>query len=102
MILSMVVLIVNESRGTGASAIYPLLACQSEPNWEFVATGVYKQRLSDSFTQCVNLKTDIDDLSVEVARNNVDSNGLCRRIQVIQVDPKDPILSPLSSSRWLP
>jgi len=25
--------------GTGASAIYPLLACKMEPSWNFIATG---------------------------------------------------------------
>jgi 23S rRNA A1618 N6-methylase RlmF len=25
--------------GTGASAIYPLLACKMEPSWDFIATG---------------------------------------------------------------
>jgi len=25
--------------GTGASAIYPLLACKMEPSWKFIATG---------------------------------------------------------------
>ena len=27
------------SRGTGASAIYPLLGCRLEPSWKFLVTG---------------------------------------------------------------
>ena len=28
-------------RGTGASAIYPLLGCRVDPGWKFVATGLF-------------------------------------------------------------
>ncbi|KAF8263124.1 hypothetical protein EI94DRAFT_1773028 [Lactarius quietus] len=52
--------------GTGASAIYPLLACRLSPNWHFVATG------------------------------NVDRNGLSERISVLPADPTGPILFPLT------
>ncbi|KAF9239475.1 hypothetical protein BU15DRAFT_88026 [Melanogaster broomeanus] len=48
-------------RGTGASAIYPLLACRLEPNWCFVAT-------------------DIDKESLISAQQNVERNGLSDRV----------------------
>ncbi|KAF5385020.1 hypothetical protein D9615_001020 [Tricholomella constricta] len=53
--------------GTGASAIYPLLACAREPSWRFIAT-------------------EIDDLSYGYAQANMRSNGLSDRIQVVKVD----------------
>ncbi|GLB43625.1 putative protein of unknown function (DUF890) [Lyophyllum shimeji] len=53
--------------GTGASAIYPLLACTLEPTWTFVAT-------------------ELDDRSFTYARDNVRSNGLSDRIRVVKID----------------
>ncbi|RDB24347.1 putative methyltransferase-like protein C27D7.08c [Hypsizygus marmoreus] len=53
--------------GTGASAIYPLLACRLEPEWTFVAT-------------------EIDQHSFDQAQTNVASNGLTDRIRVVKVE----------------
>ncbi|KAK5944133.1 hypothetical protein PMZ80_003414 [Knufia obscura] len=50
--------------GTGASAIYPLLACRQRPPWLFLAT-------------------EIDARSKEFAERNVKDNGLASRIKVI-------------------
>ncbi|KAI0824476.1 S-adenosyl-L-methionine dependent methyltransferase [Trametes gibbosa] len=65
--------------GTGASAIYPLLGCRTCPEWTFVAT-------------------DIDELSLQSARDNVRQNGLQDRIDVRKADPAAPILAPLLES----
>ncbi|KAH9966325.1 hypothetical protein BGW80DRAFT_1230306 [Lactifluus volemus] len=62
--------------GTGASAIYPLIACRLSPNWHFVAT-------------------DIDSVSLLSAQSNIDSNGLSERITLIRADPTGPIMIPL-------
>ncbi|KAH9176089.1 S-adenosyl-L-methionine dependent methyltransferase [Lactarius sanguifluus] len=62
--------------GTGASAIYPLLACRLSPNWRIVAT-------------------DVDTVSLASARANVDRNGLSECIGVLRADPTGPILFPL-------
>ncbi|KAJ8080938.1 hypothetical protein PM082_017773 [Marasmius tenuissimus] len=63
--------------GTGASAIYPLLACRLEPRWRFVVT-------------------ELDDLSEEYARENVKSNNLDDRIQILKASQTGPLLLPLS------
>ncbi|GJJ09257.1 hypothetical protein Clacol_003479 [Clathrus columnatus] len=54
--------------GTGASAIYPLLACSLPDNlhWSFVAT-------------------EIDPLSIEYATRNINTNGLTSRITLFPV-----------------
>ncbi|KAI9321846.1 hypothetical protein BX666DRAFT_1849921 [Dichotomocladium elegans] len=55
--------------GVGASCIYPLLGCARNPNWEFTGT-------------------DIDDLSVKYAKENVALNNLQARITIRHnVDP---------------
>ncbi|KAH7882085.1 hypothetical protein F5I97DRAFT_1911874 [Phlebopus sp. FC_14] len=59
--------------GTGASAIYPLLACRLEPTWQFIAT-------------------DIDKDSLVSAQQNVERNGLSDRVLIVQVPSNDPIL----------
>ncbi|EPQ50290.1 hypothetical protein GLOTRDRAFT_123633 [Gloeophyllum trabeum ATCC 11539] len=63
--------------GTGASAIYPLLACRLQPNWHFVAT-------------------EIDQASYNHALANVLANGLADRVQVVRASPDAPLL-PLGS-----
>ncbi|KAH7924188.1 hypothetical protein BV22DRAFT_1166095 [Leucogyrophana mollusca] len=60
--------------GTGASAIYPLLACKLDPSWIMTAT-------------------DIDEASLRSARANVERNNLCDRITVLQAAHNDPIFS---------
>ncbi|KAG1816718.1 S-adenosyl-L-methionine dependent methyltransferase [Suillus subaureus] len=65
--------------GTGASAIYPLLACSIEHTWNFVAT-------------------DIDERSVQFAKQNVSQNSMDNRIFVERVQADGPILQPLHTS----
>ncbi|KAJ3564985.1 hypothetical protein NP233_g7933 [Leucocoprinus birnbaumii] len=61
--------------GTGASAIYPLLACKMEPSWEFIAT-------------------EIDPLSFSYAESNIQINKLGERIKLRQASSNQPILFP--------
>lgn len=70
------VLITKRFRGTGASCIYPLLACALHPNWSFVATEVDRQ-------------------SMVVALQNVRSNGLSIHVSPV-VSAQDPLLGVLS------
>ncbi|KAG1859714.1 S-adenosyl-L-methionine dependent methyltransferase [Suillus subluteus] len=65
--------------GTGASAIYPLLACGIEHTWNFVAT-------------------DIDERSVQFAKHNVFQNSMDSRIVVERVQTDGLILQPLHTS----
>ncbi|KAJ7689384.1 hypothetical protein B0H17DRAFT_937225 [Mycena rosella] len=62
--------------GTGASAIYPLLCCKLNPDWSLIAT-------------------DVDKVSLNSARSNVEKNGLLERIQVYETNPEAPIFAPL-------
>ncbi|EGN94820.1 hypothetical protein SERLA73DRAFT_171215 [Serpula lacrymans var. lacrymans S7.3] len=62
--------------GTGASAIYPLLACTLEPSWCFAAT-------------------EIDETSFNYAQQNVTNNDLQDRIHIISAHLNAPILTPL-------
>lgn len=63
--------------GTGASAIYPLLACASRPRWWMVGT-------------------DVDAHSLEYARKNVTANNLAKRIRITQSQtPEAPLIPPL-------
>ncbi|KAL1897128.1 hypothetical protein Sste5346_004333 [Sporothrix stenoceras] len=59
--------------GTGASCIYPLLACAQRPKWRFFAT-------------------DIDVNSLKSARDNVARNGLEDRIHVVTQSPDDTLV----------
>lgn len=54
--------------GTGASCIYPLLGCRINKNWSFIAT-------------------DIDDVSLQYALDNIDNNNLGDRIDLRQAEP---------------
>ena len=70
--------------GTGASAIYPLLACRQRENWRMLAT-------------------EVDAESLEWARRNVEANGLGDRIRVVEVE-KDGELVPsgvLKKVAWI-
>ncbi|KAF8438425.1 S-adenosyl-L-methionine dependent methyltransferase [Boletus edulis BED1] len=69
--------------GTGASAIYPLLACRLEPKWSIVAT-------------------DIDRVSLVSARQNVERNGLSDRITIIDMSSSESILQPLDGPLSVP
>ncbi|KAK7447119.1 hypothetical protein VKT23_013744 [Stygiomarasmius scandens] len=67
--------------GTGASVIYPLLACSLESEWMMYAS-------------------DIDELSLSYARKNIQDNHLQDRIELIDASeshdkPNKPILWPL-------
>ncbi|KAL5325802.1 hypothetical protein ACEPPN_006935 [Leptodophora sp. 'Broadleaf-Isolate-01'] len=59
--------------GTGASCIYPLLGCTQRPKWRFAGT-------------------DIDDKSLQFAKQNVKDNNLQNRIKLLQTQPDDPLL----------
>ncbi|KAH6696214.1 DUF890 domain-containing protein [Verticillium dahliae] len=58
--------------GTGASCIYPLLACQQR-NWSFIAT-------------------DVDPKSLSFAKKNIELNHVQHRIQVISRQSSDPLI----------
>ncbi|KAF9072877.1 hypothetical protein BDP27DRAFT_1417650 [Rhodocollybia butyracea] len=66
--------------GTGASAIYPLLACTLEPSWEFIVS-------------------EIDLLSCTTAQENISTNNLGKRIQLVQSDEHSSTLLPLFLNR---
>ncbi|KAJ6478716.1 S-adenosyl-L-methionine dependent methyltransferase [Mycena vitilis] len=66
--------------GTGASAVYPLLSCRLNPEWTFIAT-------------------DVDELSLNSARSNVEQNGLAGRIQVYETIIEAPFFAPLHEDR---
>jgi len=66
--------------GSGASCIYPLLGCAQRPNWRFAGT-------------------DIDDTSLQFARDNIRTNNLQNRIKIIQTQPDGPLL-PLDALRF--
>jgi 23S rRNA (adenine1618-N6)-methyltransferase len=59
--------------GVGASCIYGLLACATRPNWRMIGT-------------------DIDEHSLECARQNVKSNGLGERIKLCHSNTDDPLI----------
>ncbi|TAQ89711.1 hypothetical protein B7494_g1974 [Chlorociboria aeruginascens] len=59
--------------GTGASAIYPLIGCAQRLKWRFAGI-------------------DIDEKSLQFARENVQINGLQNRIKLLQTRPDGPLL----------
>ncbi|KAJ3740357.1 S-adenosyl-L-methionine dependent methyltransferase [Lentinula detonsa] len=62
--------------GTGASAIFPLLACTLEKSWKFMVS-------------------EIDPYSFENASHNISANKLDDRIQIVRSNATSPILLPL-------
>lgn len=103
-------LLTSGHSGTGASAIYPLLGCRTDPRWSFVATGVlpyfYIMLLYDNTLYHFTRNgwapfEDIDEKSLSFARLNVRRNGLEGRISVMQSDIQGPILLPLFERRIL-
>lgn len=69
--------------GTGASAIYPLLAVR------YAAS-----RASQDFANLRMLATDINDKSLALAKSNVERNDLAEAISVYRVEPDGPIFPP--------
>lgn len=65
--------------GTGASAIYPLLGCATNPTWSFLAT-------------------DIDSTSLAYAKRNIENNNLAQRIRLIPSTTSGPLI-PLHSPK---
>ncbi|KAI9715566.1 MAG: hypothetical protein M1812_005870 [Candelaria pacifica] len=59
--------------GTGASCIYPLLGCAQRPRWRFGAT-------------------DIDDKSLQYARENIARNDFKSRIRLLKTTPEGPLI----------
>lgn len=76
--------------GTGASAIYPLLACSLEHSWKFVATG--RSFHCDKRSRNDKLHVDVDPQSLASAKANVSANNLHSQIQVIQALPDSRLL----------
>ncbi|KAJ3806348.1 S-adenosyl-L-methionine dependent methyltransferase [Lentinula aff. lateritia] len=81
--------------GTGASAIYPLLACSLEKSWQFVVSGTPKLVYSHLRVSLLINPTEIDPSSFATARQNISTNKLDDRIQIIQSHAAVPILLPL-------
>ncbi|KAF8878011.1 hypothetical protein CPB84DRAFT_1817537 [Gymnopilus junonius] len=67
--------------GTGATAIYPILACKSDPSWEMVAT-------------------ELDDVSYGCACNNVSSNNMDVSVKVEKASVDGPILFPVGKQNF--
>lgn len=65
----------SQDSGTGASAIYPLLACRQHPSWLF-------------------LGTEVDAKSEACATENVKKNSLDSRIKVVGIDSNSVVLIP--------
>ncbi|THH17101.1 hypothetical protein EW146_g3651 [Bondarzewia mesenterica] len=64
--------------GTGASTIYPLLACRLSPSWTMIGT-------------------EVDDVSFRSAQENVERNKLADRITIVAVSKEGPLLVPLAT-----
>jgi 23S rRNA (adenine1618-N6)-methyltransferase len=75
--------------GTGASCIYPLLGCSLRPKWRFVGTGRFSVPPRES---AFNEGIDIDEKSLQFARENIKINGLQNRIRLHQSKPDGPLL----------
>ncbi|KAF8874878.1 hypothetical protein CPB84DRAFT_1797148 [Gymnopilus junonius] len=67
--------------GTGATAIYPILACKTEQSWEMVVT-------------------ELDDYSYECACDNVSSNNMQTSIKVKKASVDGPILFPVENQNF--
>lgn len=65
--------IVGLDIGTGASAIYALLACASRPNWRMAGT-------------------DVDPHSLDYAKKNVDANGFSKRVKIAKSTDDSPLI----------
>ncbi|KAG8860823.1 hypothetical protein FRB96_003556 [Tulasnella sp. 330] len=70
---------VSQHSGTGASAIYPLLACRMRENWHMAAS-------------------EIDQTSFKYAEENISKNGLRERIKLFRAAPTGHVLSPMFDS----
>lgn len=66
---------INDQSGTGASAIYPLLACRQRESWLFLAT-------------------EIDPTSRSFAQGNIKLNNLDSRIKILDTDTTGKTLIP--------
>ena len=75
--------------GTGASCIYPLLGCSQRLEWRFAGTGMSSPLL---WRLALILITDIDDKSLQFARQNVQINGLQNRIKLHRSKHGGPLL----------
>lgn len=87
---------IDACRGTGASAIYPLLACRMEPSWNFVATGKYIITFFCSELVLTHVP-EIDSISYTYAERNIQLNQLQDRIQLMRASTDGRILFPLEN-----
>ena len=77
-------------RGTGSTAIYPLLGRKLEPEWEFVTTGTI--HLSSKTNKS------LDDIAYECARDNVSTNNMELRIHLEKATERQLVDSVTSDS----
>lgn len=80
--------------GTGATAIYPLLACKLEPDWKMTATG--NQVFAVAFVKLFFWYfTELDNRNYECALRNVETNDLSGQITIKRAQTTGAILFPL-------
>lgn len=75
--------------GTGASCIYPLLGCRQRPRWMFGATGSKHHIYT---TNTANMVSEIDERSLQYARENVARNNLKTSVRLVKTKPNDPLI----------
>lgn len=74
--------------GTGASCIYPLLGCSQRPKWRFAGTG---RNSCVIIWQLLTIRVDIDEKSLQFAKQNVQDNELQQRIKLLKTTSDGPM-----------
>ena len=84
--------------GTGATAIYPLLACKSQETWRVVGTGQWNRHFHAILSLIGPLTAELDQRSYNFALQNVQQNALNDRITIRKASKDGPILFPLEDN----